>query len=87
MTWRRDWPSTPPVAATAAMRDIAGRTGVFQIMPVSESIGRIIMEGGNAMQIARQAAAENIRDVRQAGLGKVKRGLISLEELNRITVD
>ena len=64
-----------------------GRTGVFQIMPVSESIGRIIMEGGNAMQIARQAAAENIRDVRQAGLGKVKRGLISLEELNRITVD
>ena len=64
-----------------------GRTGVFQFMPVSEPIGRIIMEGGNAMQIARQAAAENIRDVRQSGLGKVKRGLISLEELNRITVD
>ncbi len=64
-----------------------GRTGVFQVMPVSESIGRIIMEGGNAMQVARQAAAENIRDVRQSGLGKVKRGLVSLEELNRITVD
>ena len=56
-------------------------------MPISESIGRIIMEGGNAMQIARQAAAESIRDVRQSGLDKVKRGLISLEELNRITVD
>ena len=64
-----------------------GRTGVFQVMPVSESIGRIIMEGGNAMHIARQAAEERIRDVRQSGLGKVKRGLISLEELNRITVD
>ena len=64
-----------------------GRTGVFQVMPVSEFTSRIIMEGGNAMQIARQAAAEGIRDVRRSGLEKVKRGLISLEELNRITVD
>ena len=64
-----------------------GRTGVFQVMPVSDCISRIIMEGGNAMQIARQAAAEGIRDVRQSGLEKVKSGLISLEELNRITAD
>ena len=64
-----------------------GRTGVFEVMPVSESISRIIMEGGNAMQISRQAAAEGIRDVRRSGLGKVRRGLISLEELNRITAD
>ena len=64
-----------------------GRTGVFQVMPVSESIGRIIMEGGNAMQIARRAAAEGIRDVRQSGLAKVRSGLVSLEELNRITAE
>ena len=64
-----------------------GRTGVFQVLPVSESIGRIIMDGGNAAQIARQAAAEGIRDVRRSGLAKVRRGLISLEELNRITAD
>ena len=64
-----------------------GRTGVFQVMPVSEPIGRIIMDGGNATQIARQAAAEGIRDVRRSALAKVRRGLISLEELNRITVD
>ena len=64
-----------------------GRTGVFQVMPVSDCISRIIMEGGNAIQIARQAAAEGIRDVRQSGLEKVKNGLISLEELNRITAD
>ncbi len=62
-----------------------GRTGVFQVMPVSESIGRIIMEGGNAMQVAQRAAAEGIRDVRQSGLELVRRGLVSLEELNRIT--
>ena len=64
-----------------------GRTGVFQVMPVSESMGRIIMDGGNATQIARQAAAEGIRNVRRSGLAKVRRGLISLEELNRITAD
>ena len=64
-----------------------GRTGVFQVMPVSDCISRIILEGGNALQIARQAAAEGIRDVRQSGLEKVKCGLISLEELNRITAD
>ena len=64
-----------------------GRTGVFQVMPVSEPIGRIMMDGGNATQIARQAAAEGIRDVRRSALAKVRRGLIGLEELNRITVD
>ena len=64
-----------------------GRTGVFQVMPVSEPMGRIIMDGGNAAQLARQATAEGIRDVRRSGLAKVRRGLISLEELNRITAD
>ena len=64
-----------------------GRTGVFQVMPVSEAIGRIILEGGNAAQIAEHAGAVGISDLRQSGLRKVKRGLISLEELNRITAD
>ena len=64
-----------------------GRTGIFQVMPVTESIGRIMMEGGNAMQIAEQALAEGIADLRRSGLVKVKRGLTSLEELNRVTAD
>ncbi len=64
-----------------------GRTGIFQVMPVTESIGRIMMEGGNAMQIAEQALAEGIADLRRSGLNKVKRGLTSLEELNRVTAD
>jgi type IV pilus assembly protein PilB len=64
-----------------------GRVGIYQVMPCSEAIGRIIMEGGNAMQIAAQTKAEGVADLRQSGLKKVKDGLTSLEEINRVTVD
>ncbi|MEM8685418.1 MAG: type IV-A pilus assembly ATPase PilB, partial [Pseudomonadota bacterium] len=64
-----------------------GRVGIFQVMEVSEAMGRIIMEGGNAMQIADQAAEEGVMDLRQAGLKKVKDGVTSLEEVNRITIE
>jgi type IV pilus assembly protein PilB len=64
-----------------------GRTGIYQVMPVSEAMGRIIMEGGNAMQIADQAAQEGVWDLRKSGLKKVKDGLIGLAELNRVTVE
>jgi len=62
-----------------------GRVGIYQVMPVSETIGRIIMEGGNALQIADQARKEGIPDLRQSGLKKVKDGVTSLDELNRVT--
>ena len=64
-----------------------GRVGIFQVMEVSEAMGRIIMEGGNAMQIADQAATEGVIDLRQAGLNKVKDGVTSLEEVNRVTIE
>ncbi|HSM39826.1 MAG TPA: type IV-A pilus assembly ATPase PilB, partial [Afifellaceae bacterium] len=64
-----------------------GRVGIFQVMEVSETMGRIIMEGGNAMQIADQAAKEGVLDLRQAGLNKVKDGVTSLEEINRVTIE
>jgi type IV pilus assembly protein PilB len=64
-----------------------GRLGIFQVLPVSEAIGRIIMEGGNSLQIADQAAEEGIPDLRMSGLKKVKDGLTSLEEINRVTID
>jgi len=64
-----------------------GRLGIFQVMEVSEAIGRIIMEGGNAIQIADQAASEGVRDLRRAGLNKVKEGITSLEEINRVTIE
>ncbi|NNC56623.1 MAG: type IV-A pilus assembly ATPase PilB [Woeseiaceae bacterium] len=64
-----------------------GRLGIFQVMEVSEAMGRIIMEGGNAMQIAQQADSEGVIDLRQAGLNKVKDGVTSLEEINRVTIE
>jgi type IV pilus assembly protein PilB len=56
-------------------------------MPVTETIGRIIMEGGNALQIAAQAAKEGVPDLRRSALKKVKDGITSLEEINRVTID
>jgi len=50
-------------------------------------MGRIIMEGGNAMQIADQATLEGVLDLRQSGLNKVKDGITSLEEINRVTIE
>ena len=64
-----------------------GRVGIFQVMEVSEAMGRIIMEGGNAMQIADQAASEGVIDLRRAGLNKVKEGVTSLVEVNRVTIE
>ncbi|HRD66605.1 MAG TPA: type IV-A pilus assembly ATPase PilB [Candidatus Competibacter sp.] len=64
-----------------------GRVGVYEVLPISEEIGRIIMESGNALQIAEQARKEGINDLRQSGLNKVRMGLTSLEEINRVTTD
>ena len=64
-----------------------GRVGIYQVMPVTETIGRIIMEGGNAMQIAARAKEEGVPDLRASALKKVKDGLTSLEEINRVTVE
>jgi type IV pilus assembly protein PilB len=64
-----------------------GRVGIFQVMEVTEPMGRIIMAGGNAMQIAEQALKEGVVDLRRAGLNKVKDGVTSLIEVNRVTIE
>ena len=64
-----------------------GRVGIYQVMPVSEEMGKIIMEGGNALQLAEQASKEGVADLRASGLQKVKDGITSLEEVNRVTKD
>ena len=56
-------------------------------MPVTDAIGRIIMGGGNAIDINDQARAEGVWDLRRAGLEKVRSGLTSLEEINSVTID
>jgi type IV pilus assembly protein PilB len=64
-----------------------GRTGVYQVMPVSDAIARLIMQGGNAIEIADQARAEGIADLRRSALKKVRAGIIDLTEANRLTVE
>ena len=64
-----------------------GRVGIYQVMKISEDIGKIIMAGGNAIEIAHQAKAENIPDLRESALKKVLQGTMSLEEANRVTKD
>jgi type IV pilus assembly protein PilB len=76
-----------PVGCKLCNGGYKGRLGIFQVLPISEAIQRIIMEGGNALQIADQAAAEGIPDLRAAGLQKVKDGLTGLEEINRVTIE
>ena len=63
-----------------------GRTGIYQVMPFSEAMGRIVMEGGNAMDIADQASKEGIKNLRESALKKVLDGHIDLLEANRCTV-
>ncbi|HUW50058.1 MAG TPA: type IV-A pilus assembly ATPase PilB [Sulfuricella sp.] len=62
-----------------------GRVGIYQVMPISEEMSRIIMRNGTAHDIADQAKREGVRDLRQSGLLKVKAGLTSLEEVEAIT--
>ena len=76
-----------PVGCKSCNDGYKGRLGVFQVMEVSETMGRIIMEGGNALQLADQATSEGVIDLRRAGLNKVKEGLTSLEEINRVTIE
>ncbi len=64
-----------------------GRTGIYQVMPMSEGIQKIILAGGNALQIAEVARAAGVRDLRQSALHKAKNGITSLAEINRVTKD
>ncbi len=64
-----------------------GRVGIFQVMPVSEKMGKIIMEGGTSIQLDEQAEKEGVYNLRRSGLRKVMQGITSLQELNRVTKD
>jgi type IV pilus assembly protein PilB len=64
-----------------------GRTGIYQVLPVTEAIARIILGAGSAVDIAEQADKEGVWDLRRSGLEKVKNGFTSLEEVNSVTVE
>jgi type IV pilus assembly protein PilB len=62
-----------------------GRVGIYQVMPISDEIERIIMKNGTAIDVADQAQRDGVRDLRQSGLLKVRKGLTSLEEVEAVT--
>ncbi len=76
-----------PVGCDQCDGGYKGRVGIYQVLPISEDIGRIIMDNGTAIDIADQAAKEGVRDLRQSALLKVIQGLTGLEEINRVTKD
>ena len=80
-----NWVSYRAVGCSMCNNGYKGRVGLYQVMPISEEIQRIILRDGNAMEIAAQAQREGVRTLRQAGLHKAKMGLTSLEEVLAVT--
>jgi type IV pilus assembly protein PilB len=78
-------PYRPVGCETCNNAGYKGRVGIYQVMPISEEMNRIIMTNGNALDIAEQAQKEGIRDLRQSGLLKVRQGMTSLEEVEAVT--
>ena len=76
-----------PVGCSQCTEGYKGRVGIYQVMPISEEMGKMIMTGANAIDLAHQAKKEGIPDLRESALNKVKAGLTSLEEINRVTQD
>ena len=76
-----------PKGCSSCTDGYKGRVGIYQVLPVTETIARIILAGGSAPEIGQQAAKEGVWDLRRSGLEKVKVGLTSLEEVNSVTVD
>ena len=64
-----------------------GRVGIYQVLPITDAIARLILAGGSAPEIGDQAAKDGVWDLRRSGLEKVKSGLTSLEEINSVTID
>jgi type IV pilus assembly protein PilB len=76
-----------PVGCKQCNDGYKGRVGIYQVMPVTEAIGRIILEGGNAVQIEEQSIKDGVWTLRRSALHKVMNGVTSLEEINRVTLE
>ena len=79
------WTPYKPVGCDACNNGYKGRVGIYQVMPISEEIQRIILADGSALEISDQARAEGVRSLRESGLHKVKTGVTSLEEVLAVT--
>jgi type IV pilus assembly protein PilB len=73
-----------PVGCEHCLQGYKGRRGIFEVLPISHEMNNLIMKGSNSNEIIKQAALEGVLTLRQAGLIKVKEGITSLAELNRV---
>jgi type IV pilus assembly protein PilB len=79
------WKPYRAVGCSACSNGYKGRVGIYQVMPISEEIQRLILAEGTAMDLAAQAQKEGVRDLRQSGLIKVRAGMTTLEEVISVT--
>jgi type IV pilus assembly protein PilB len=79
------WKPYRAIGCSACNNGYKGRVGIYQVMPISEDIQRIILTAGTAMDIAAQAQREGVRDLRQSGLIKVRAGVTTLDEVISVT--
>ena len=75
------WSPFHPVGCAKCNNGYKGRVGIYQVMPITEEIQRIVLRDGSALEVAAQAQTEGVRSLRQSGLHKVKLGMTSLEEV------
>ena len=75
------WSPFHPVGCAKCNNGYKGRVGIYQVMPITEEIQRIVLRDGSALEVAAQAQTEGVRSLRQSGLRKVKLGMTSLEEV------
>jgi len=80
-----NWKPYRAVGCSSCNNGYKGRVGIYQVMPITEAIQRIILGEGTALDIAKQAQAEGVRDLRQSGLVKVRAGVTTLEEVITVT--
>ncbi len=76
-----------PVGCEQCKGGYKGRVGIYEVVKITDSISRIIMEGGNSIEISDAARKEGFPDLRTSALKKVAQGVTSLEEANRVTTD
>ena len=79
------WRPYKAVGCAVCNNGYKGRVGVYQVMPITDAIQRIILSEGTAVDIADQARREGVRDLRQSGLIKVRAGMTTLEEIIAVT--
>ena len=81
------WKPYRAVGCSSCNGGYKGRVGIYQVMPITDEMQRLILTEGSAMDIAAQAQREDVRDLRQSGLVKVRSGVTTLEEVISVTND